>query len=499
MAEQLKLSRLESMDPTMTHFTTVALIVSKTTPTYFTDKMDGTQRGVLTLTIRDGLTQFTNCKCWGQTAWVQDYFGKLRIGQVVAIINAKVKAVDQDQQSCSSDSSRNNRYDPTSPLSCGLVVNEGQGKVQHYEPHPADDFGHFCSLGNLLHRPLKSMASALKLADVMARYVGAETESSVIFVDVVVVVAAVRPLRKVKRAEKAHHNYAQPIMLDCLEVVLSDPSHAEGMLLTIWQEDWIGRGQTWKPLQTVLHLVDVKVSFSKYHQCPTFSHVGCTLICEDPHPPSLEANNLMEFAASLKFYSFESFALPEMMCQLPFPENITEAMSVQQIYSRTTGMLQDPSVVSFTAVLRALISTLDLDGLTPNISRQCSQCRRFIPRVLVECPTEMCQQEVQQSGSPPPWINHFNINVHFSDQSGTLVEGRLSGVTAERVLGLSASAFVQLPDREKGLLKWRFLLRHFEAKLLVLKPMRMRKNMVVVVVDMFELPVDQLSQLTCCF
>lgn len=128
-----------------------------------------------------------------------------------------------------------------------------------------------------------------------------------------------------------------------------------------------------------------------------------------------------------------------------------------------------------------------------------SQCRRFIPRVLVECPTEMCQQEVQQSGSPPPWINHFNINVHFSDQSGTLVEGRLSGVTAERVLGLSASAFVQLPDREKGLLKWRFLLRHFEAKLLVLKPMRMRKNMVVVVVDMFELPVDQLSQLTCCF
>lgn len=45
-------------------------------------------------------------------------------------------------------------------------------------------------------------------------------------------------------------------------------------------------------------------------------------------------------------------------------------MSVQQIYSRTTGMLQDPSVVSFTAVLRALISTLDLDGLTPNISRQ---------------------------------------------------------------------------------------------------------------------------------
>lgn len=308
------------MNPNMTHFTTVALIVSKTTPTYFTDKMDGTQRGVLTLTIRDGPTHFTNCKCWGQIAWVQDYFGKLRIGQVVAVINAKVKAINQDQQGCSSDSSRDHRYDPSSPLSCGLVVNEGQGKVQHYEPHPADDFGHFYSIRHMLHHPLKSMTSALKLADVMARYVGPETENTVLFVDVVVVVAAVRPLRKVRRAEPAHHNYAQPIVLDCLEVVISDPSYAEGMLLTIWQEDWIGLGQLWKPLQTVLHLVDVKVSFSKYHQCPTFSHVGCTLICEDPHPPSSEATKLMEFAASLKFYSFESFALPEMMCQLPFRE-----------------------------------------------------------------------------------------------------------------------------------------------------------------------------------
>lgn len=89
--------------------------------------------------------------------------------------------------------------------------------------------------------------------------------------------------------------------------------------------------------------------------------------------------------------------------------------------------------------------------------------------------------------------------MHFSDQSGTLMEGRLAGVTAERILGLSATAFVQLPDREKGLLKWKFLLRHFEAKLLVLKPMRMRKNMVVVVVDMREVPVDQVSQLTCSF
>ncbi|XP_017091495.2 protein hold'em [Drosophila bipectinata] len=483
MERQSKLLRLVEMNSTMTNFNTVALIVSKNTPNYFTDKTDGSQRGVLTLTIRDGLFHYTNCKLWGKVAWVQDYVTRLQIGEVVLISNAKV--MDQASESSSSDASREHRYDPKSSLNCALAINEGHGSVEHYVPHVSDDFGHFYALEHMLHRPLKSMVYASKLMDVISRFV---SENKVHFVEVVVVVAVVRPLRKVKVAD-SHHSYAQPNILDCLEVVVSDPTHPEGMLLTIWQEDWIQRGQKWKPLQTVLHLVDVKASYSMYHKFPTFSHVSCTLITEDPHPPTAEVNHMMEFAASLKFYSFENLAIPEIMCSLPYPENITEVMNVKTIYARSKGFLQNPMALTFTAKLIALISSLDLDGFSSTITRQCAMCHRFVPRCLIHCPTEECQLFSDETDTAP-WLYHFNITVHFSDQSGTLVEGRLAGLAAERVLGVSAADFVKMSEREKGLLKWKFLLRHFEVKLLVLKPIRMRNNMIAVVVDMHEVPLE---------
>lgn len=78
----------------------------------------------------------------------------------------------------------------------------------------------------------------------------------------------------------------------------------------------------------------------------------------------------------------------------------------------------------------------------------------------------------------------FNINIHLSDQTGTLLETRLSGGVAEHLLGLKADAFPQLPEPKKTQLKWRFLLKYFEVKLLVRKPAAMRKNLAVIVVDM---------------
>ncbi|KAH8338881.1 hypothetical protein KR074_009034 [Drosophila pseudoananassae] len=504
MERHPKLLRLVEMNSTMTHFNTVALIVSKTTPTYFADKTDGSQRGVLTITVRDGLYHYTNCKCWGPVPWVQDYVHKLEIGKVVLICNAKITAVNQ-----AVDPTGEQRYDPKGTLIGDLSINEGYGSIKPYVPHVSEDVGHFYALEHMLHRPMKSMVNAIKLMDVLSRFV---TENKVHFVDIVVVVAVVRPLRHV-RATGTHHTYAQPNVLDCLEVVVSDPSHPEGMLLTIWQEDWIQRGQKWKPLQTVLHLVDVKVSYSMYHKFPTFSHVSCTLITEDPHPPTAEVNKLMEFAASLKFYSFEYLAIPEIMCPLPYreypindaseclishilyraAENITHVMNVKTIYSRSKGFLQDPSVLSFTAVLRALVSALDLDGLASTLTRQCPNCYRFVPRCLMQCPTEHCEFGAEDSDNAP-WIHHYNITIHFSDQTGTLMEGRLAGLAAERVLGVSASDFVRMTEREKGILKWTFLLRHYEAKLMVLKPMRMRNNMIAVVVDMYQVPMYNLCE-----
>ncbi|KAH8241762.1 hypothetical protein KR038_003204 [Drosophila bunnanda] len=481
MSKRGKFLLLADMQPTMTHFSTVALIVSKSSPNIFYDKMSGTERGVLTLTIRDSPLHLTNCKCWGQRACVEEYSAMLHIGHVVDIVGAKVmshaKISSKEQQQ---------RYQPQGTLSCVLVVNEGSGYLVR---HDGDDSSPVLALQQLLHLPLKPLGSALKLADVRSGLIGGGGASA--FVDLLVVVAAIRPVREIKRKfPVASGKVLDP--LHCLEAVVIDSSYPEGMLLSIWQADWIRRAQRWQPRHTVLHLVDVRVSHSDYHRCPVLSHSNGTLICEDPHAAGVDCSRLLAFAASQPVRTFDGYAHTELD-NLPTAASIRSQMTVRQIYSRAEGELQDASQDQFTAVLYGMVTKLDLDGFVPNISRN-TVCQRPIPRGLEDCATEACQMEFLLGNDGPRTNRYFNINIHFSDQTGSLLEARLAGNPAERILGLEAEHFDRLTEREKSDLKWRFLLKYFEARLLVKKPAGMRRNLVIVVVDMQAIPLAKLVE-----
>lgn len=201
-------------------------------------------------------------------------------------------------------------------------------------------------------------------------------------------------------------------------------------------------------------------------------------------------------------------------------------MTVRQIYSRAEGELQDPSIHQFTAVLYGMVTKFDLDGLTststgsggcctspslPN-RRNASHyplhslqdiflkallfysiaCQRHIPRNLQDCASDACQQYFSLDNDEPRSISYFNINIHLSDQTGTLVEARLAGHPAERILGLRAEDFQRLAEREKSELKWRFLLKYFEVRLMIKKPVGVRNHLVIVVVDMQAIPLEKL-------
>ncbi|XP_017034775.1 protein hold'em [Drosophila kikkawai] len=482
MSKRGKFLHLADMQPTMTHFSTVALIVSKSSPNFFYDKMSGTERGVLTLTIRDSPLHLTNCKCWGQRACVEEYSAMLQIGLVVDIVGAKVmshaKVSLADQQQ---------RYQPQGTISCVLVVNEGSGYLVR---HDNDDSAPVLALQQLLHLPLKPLGSALKLADVRSGLIGGGGASA--FVDLLVVVAAVRPVREIKRKHQVASGKTQD-PLHCLETVVIDASYPEGMLFSIWQADWIRRAQRWQPRHTVLHLVDVRVSHSDYHRCPVLSHSNGTLVCEDPQAAGLDCSRLLAFAATQPVKSFDGYAHTELD-NLPTAASIRSQMTVRQIYSRAEGELQDASQDQFTAVLYGMVTKLDLDGFVPNISRKCTVCQRPIPRGLEDCATEACHIEFLLGNDGPRTNRYFNINIHFSDQTGSLLEAHLAGNPAERILGLEADNFDQLTEREKSNLKWRFLLKYFEARLLVKKPAGMRRNLVVVVVDMQAIPLAKLVE-----
>ncbi|XP_017869982.1 PREDICTED: protein hold'em [Drosophila arizonae] len=473
---------LADMQPTMTSFSTVALIIAKSEANVFLDKINNEQRGVISFTLRDSKRDIANCKCWGSRACVDEYVDMLQIGDVVDIVGAKVMAIAPPNKPGTSEQQR---YHPRGTLPYALVVNEGQG---HLVKHSVDDAAVVQPLLQLIHLSHKPLSAVLKLSDVRCAAPGAETRPAV-YVDLLVAVATMRPVRELKRKVARLGSG----LLQCLELVVIDTSYADGMVFTLWHKDWIRRARHWQPRKTILHLIDVRLSHSQFYGCPVLSHASCTLIYEQPQPQSAECQALLAFAASTPLKSFDMFAQIDVE-QLPAAEHIQTQMSVRQIYARAEGELQDATSDQFTAVLYAMVSKFDIDGLATSINKKCKSCQRLIPNSRNDCDNESCLLEFSLCYSGPRFEYFFNINVHLSDQTGTLVETRLSGGVAEHLLGLKADAFQLLSERRKTELKWRFLLKYFEVKLLIRKPTAMRKDLAVIIVDMELIQLDRLIE-----
>ncbi|KAH8396182.1 hypothetical protein KR222_004658 [Zaprionus bogoriensis] len=468
--------RLADMHPTMTSFNTVALIIAKSEPNVFLDKLSSEKRGVISFTLRDSKRHIANCKCWGPQACVDEYNATLQIGDVVDIVGAKVMAITPPGVTGLGAQ----HYQPHGTLARALVVNEGHGYVVK---HNEKDVETMQALRQLIPQPHKPLSSALKLADVRCAAPGAP-----VYIDLFVAVALLRPVRELKRKVARNGNS----LLHCLELMVIDDSCADGMLLSLWHGDWIRRAQLWQPRKTLLHLIDVRISHSQFHSCAVLSHASCTLIYENPLPQSLESQALRAFAGQATLKGCDRYVQIDLD-NLPAPEDIHTQMTVRQIYARAEGDMQDASSDHFTAVLYAMVTKFDIDGLTSCISRNKS-CQRFIASNRSDCDNERCQLEFSLDYSGARTEHFFSINIQLSDQTGTLLEARLSGAVAAQLLGVTASAFQQLSERRRTELKWRFLLKYFEVKLLVRKPAAMRKQLAVHVVDMELMQLEQLMR-----
>ncbi|XP_062139998.1 protein hold'em [Drosophila sulfurigaster albostrigata] len=480
---------LIDMHPTMTNFSTVALIIAKSEPHIFLDKLSSEKRGVINFTLRDTKRHIANCKCWSSEASVHEYNAMLQMGDVVDIVGAKVMAITPPLLP-SHNGFTENRYQPSGTLSCALVVNEGHG---YLVKHSSDDQATLQALLQLCGQSHKALSTALKLRDVRCVMPGGEQRPAA-FVDLFVAVATMPPVRELKRKQPRNGS----TLLQCLELVVIDTSCASGMMLTLWHVNWIRRAQRWQAGKTLLHLIDVRVAHSQFHGCSVLSHASCTLIYENPEPTSPEAQALLAFAAKTPLNSFELCAQSDVE-NLPPAAEIQTQMTVRQIYARAEGELQDSTSEHFTAVLYAMVSKFDIDGLGTSINKKCKSCRRLIPSNRSECDNEHCQLEFSLEYSGARAEKFFNINIHLSDHTGTLVETRLSGGVANQLLGLNADAFELLSDRKKTELKWRFLLKHFEVKLLIKKPTPVRKNLTIIVVDMELTELEQIIQKLAAF
>uniref|UniRef100_A0A1A9WH53 MEIOB-like N-terminal domain-containing protein n=1 Tax=Glossina brevipalpis TaxID=37001 RepID=A0A1A9WH53_9MUSC len=444
--------KLSELHPDISNALVVGLVLNKTEPNIFLAKNDTQYRGVFTFTIRDSKQHIINCKVWNRQEKVEEYYKNIKLGDVVDIICPKI-AVHYQQKDVKQPC-----YQPITTLPLILELTEGGGFVQKRSYHDLNNYSQIRQLWRIPHKPLHGV---LKLADINNTVNNANTQNY--FSDFLVMIGLIKPLREFKtpRDNKPKR---------CLELVVFDESLPNGMLLTIWQRDWMERAlEFWKPLHTSLHLIDFKVAYSEFYKSCTLSLTARSLIYENPY--GQETQSLIQVASTISDTAFKTFS--QMKAEtLPKPEEVHAIMTVKQIYDRIEGTLHD-NKQEMTAVLYAMGKTM--------------------------CDSEKCLLTFSLDDCGEKYETFFNINLHLSDHSGTLLEARLTDTIASRLLGFNPSEVQQLKDQQMDKLKWSFLMDYFEVKLFIRKPGIFRRNLVILVLDMRAIELDELSKIITVF
>lgn len=137
-------------------------------------------------------------------------------------------------------------------------------------------------------------------------------------------------------------------------------------------------------------------------------------------------------------------------------------MNIQQINTKIDEVCHSQPEEQFTALLYAAITYMDLDGLSTIVTTRCTLCKCQVSNLLNKCENVNCIRE------DVPTEVAFDLKVKLSDHTGSLLNCKITGATAERILKCKVSDFLNMSDDEKTVLKWKFLLERHELRLVVL-------------------------------
>ncbi|XP_075160546.1 meiosis specific with OB domains hold'em [Haematobia irritans] len=469
--------RLNQLHPEMENILIIAMVLNKTEPCIFLSKNDSQYRAVMNFTLRDSTKDIVNCTFWCSREKVEEFNDLIQIGDIVDVANPKITLVKLNNDS------KQAQYQPVTSLPISLVCNEGEGYIVKHNHHL--DMERYREIKLLEHQSHKPLHSVMNLADV--RY--SDTSGGGFHTDFLIVVGLVKTPRDIRPTKDGRARR-------CCEILVFDQSLTSGMTLTIWHSDWIRRAQdTWQPMKTVLHLIDVKISYSDFYKSCILSTTSRSIIYENPI--GSETQNLQKFAESTPKAPFDMLT-HTTSDNLPKPEDINTIMTVRQIYSRAEGQMRDNSE-QFTAVLYTMITKFDVEWKNSVVNKRCKACKRLISYSKTICDTEQCQLSFSFDYTDEKYEYFFNLNVHCTDHTGTLIETRLSDAIAVRILGITCEEYLNMNDSEIEQLKGRFLLNHFEVKLLVKKTNTLRRKVVVLIIDMRPVDLDELAKKIAVF
>ncbi|XP_066262542.1 meiosis-specific with OB domain-containing protein [Euwallacea similis] len=427
---------LKNLNTNLTNVIVIGIIIGKQRPNIFvsqTSESGPITKAVWNFTIRDSMQHYINVSYWGSAEQILEANDKFRTGSVVEIVNPQIIVRKLE------DKSEYFRPMVTSPYK--LSLNERSAIVSH-----SDGTQRF---KELLHISTKPTAMFVPLHDILTR------GQSIKYADVL---GAVRGLNSIRTVNTKNN---QTIQVRDVEVFdYSAPSFK----ISIWEPDIITRSEAWKPRTTILFLADLKIEWSEFHKAYIGQTSGRTIVTENP-AMSKETKELYEYAQVAPIETFD--IVEQFVASLPAGSiAVDEVVTVNQLHHRINRCLTNKQTgnSSFTVVLFAFVTQLDLDGLIRPYVVKCGYCKVLINQVTCENPdcravfdNDLAEQELA-----------FNVNISLSDHTGTLKKCKLGGPTAEEVLKCSPKQFASMSEEEKCNLKWLYLLEQCKVHVAVI-------------------------------
>nr|CAH7754922.1 unnamed protein product [Callosobruchus chinensis] len=249
----LRRVKLRELFPDIDGILVIGIIIGKQRPRKFLDRKSPVDSyiAVWNFTLRDSPCEYINVSFWGSTEVVFQANDRFHTGDVVEIVNPKIRLRSLNDQG--------EQYRPMVTSPYNLQLNERSNIVLHEGPV-------ISAYRKLLQLPTKPLAGYVTIKDVHSR--GASIKD--LKVDILAVVKSLGNIRTVKARS------SETLQVRTIEVF----DHTSP--------------KKWKPRSTVLFLTDLHVQWSVYQREFVVKVTSCTIVTENP--VGREAQILLEYA-----------------------------------------------------------------------------------------------------------------------------------------------------------------------------------------------------------
>ncbi|XP_060746534.1 meiosis-specific with OB domain-containing protein isoform X2 [Tachysurus vachellii] len=417
---------IRDLSPNIARPNVVGIVIGKTDARGFPDRKNvGLERFTFSYTIKDSPDHFINVSSWGTEEYIQGLSSHIKIGDCVVIENPLVVAKDPV---------REDRFCPSTPRMCTDLDTESR-------------------LVSLFHIPVKDSGDFYSLGDITAN--GQSLDGN--FINIL---AAVRSIGEPKFFTTSDGRKGQKLEIKLFDETLSS------FPFICWDRETIQFVQTLPPRETVLFIVDARISFDTFRNCMVATATSKTIITVNPD--TVEANQLFSYAKELS--ESEQLEEPEIEMNVNVPlDSISDVLTVSQLKARVQKNSE-----AFYGVIYGFITTLGLDScITKVIRSRCDRCKFRVNEEVEVCTNTACPRHGQAGEVSAA----FDLLVDVSDHTGTLQGCNLSGTVAEKTLGCTSKEFVCLSESNRTALKWRFLLERCKTYIKVLPSTRSKNGM----------------------